>query len=1330
MTAWRRRLRHTRLWLQALFAAVVIALALGAGLVQIALPWIVSHPHRISAFLSSRLQRTVTIERVEGHWESDGPLLILHGVDIAASTPGQPASVIPKAELKINFLAALRRNQSWNEFRLIGLNLQLVRNAGGDWQLRGLGAGGADGKPADTGVLFDLGSLVLSNLHVNIDDADADRHLTLTADEVRLINSGSEHRVLARVHFAQNAAAPVAVVINYDSAERSGEMYIGGSGLDLGVMLHADALAGLRIEQGGGRLQLWSWWQHGHLQRARAEADLQGVVLSTAAPIKLDGKREIAPRVAFDHVAFGARWQREQNGWQADVADLVLARQGNQPIAANVHVEKSLGAAGTAPTWTGHAENLDIAAPASVAILADALPETWRRWLYLADPVGTLHAATLRYAGAQDFDVDARFGNVAWHAVDKLPGVGGISGTLRGDQGAFVLSLPAHTEFALNLPRVFRRPLEFSEFSGDIAAYRVAAPPPDAAAGTVKPNNALPDAVEPGPIGAGPTAALVAESDRPGWRVETDAINFQGVDYGGQLRGAVELHDDLSRPVLDVAAVVTHAQLTASHLYWPSVMPPDAVAWLDRALSAGQITARAVLRGDLADWPFRNFAGRFEARVAIDDGRVDYLPDWPAAEHLHATATFVNTSLHVDADAAQALHAHIDKIAADIPDLGDGVLDLDAASTAAGKDLLGFVKATPIGQRFAARLLGVSVGGKAKVGLHLHLPIKQTEQLELVGTAALTDADLADTQYALLLKKANGTLQFSQKGFRANDLTVTMNGKPATFSMAAGGFVSEPQHGFEARLRADLPVGDLLAYAPILAPYANRISGSSTWDIGFSADNDTVKDASQRLTVASDLRGVAITLPAPLAKAADAALPLNLTLGLPFGGGSIDVQIADLLHMHGRLASPQQPFAAQVDFGATHTASLPASGFSIAGSAPVLDLSGWMDFASSASTGSSSDMLAGVNLQVQSLRAYARDFGAAQFKLAPAKDGLNLDFDGANLAGNLFIPTQELHQRGVTAQFARLYWPESPEGETSALAGENPAAVPPLHIRIGDFRLGHGRFGQTALESYPVADGTHFEQVSTHSANVQMRAHGDWTGAPGSDRSTFSIDLSAHNLGRMLDAFGYAGVVEGGTTVAHITGSWAGSPSTFSLTHLDGTLKVSVQEGRIPEASPGAGRIFGLFNLGALPRRLTLDFGDLFKSGLSFDSIEALFHLKDGNAVTNNLTVKGPTADITVSGRTGLKARDYDQIMQVTPHVGGTLAVGGALVGGPVGAAAGVLLQGIFKNQLNEATRTRYHVTGSWEKPEFTIIAKEPVAPVKPSREPKDKTSGAPPAGN
>jgi uncharacterized protein (TIGR02099 family) len=1294
---WKRHVHRARLWLQALFAAVVILLALGVGLAQIALPWIASRPQRIAAFLSDRLQRAVTLDGVTGVWERDGPLLALHGVHIAGTDAKSPGSTIPQAELKINFFSALHRNQAWNEFRLVGLNLHLARDAQGQWQLSGIDAGNQAAADPKDSLLFSLGALVLRDLHLTVQGPGNARPVVLLADEVRLVNSGSTHRVLARVRCADTPSS-VDAVIDYDSDARDGELYLGSTALDLAAIAHGYAWQGVQVERGAGRVQFWGWWQRDRLQRARIETDLTNVVLTTSAPIALDAKRSIVPRTAFDRIAFGARWQRGDAGWSADVADLVLARQGAVATPARIHLEKSHDAAlpdptTPDPTWMLRLDGANLSTPASVAMLSDALPPAWRRWLYVADPVGTLHHADLRFADPRDFDVAADFDALAWHAVDALPGVTSLRGNLLGDAEGLNLHLPPHTAFGVDEPHVFRQPLEFSQFAGDIAAW-----PGDG-----------------------------------GWRIGTDALDFEGAGFGGQLRGAMQLHDDGSRPALDLYAVINHGEVPAAKLFWPiNIMPPDAVKWLDRALVSGGIAnGRAVFHGDLADWPFTNFAGRFEARAELNDTKLTYLPDWPSAEHVHAVADFVNNGLRVDADAAQALGNTVDSASATIADLGEAVLDLDVSGSGSGKNLLDFLKATPIGTQHAAQLLGVSVGGSGKLKFNLHLPVKQAEQRVLTGSVVISRADLVDAQYALRLQQANGTLKFSQDGFDTGDLPVTRDGKPAMFRLAVGGFATDKDHAVEASLRGRFPVSDLLAYAPVLAPWADRIDGEADWTIGFNADRDDVKNPGQRVTVTSDLDGIDIALPAPLAKAANAALPLSLSVGLPVVGGSIDLQLGGLMRLRGRLGSATQPFAARVDFSGDASAPLPASGFEIGGSAPLLDLSGWMDFAVAKSSGGDDGLLSGVDLQAQDLRAWDRDFGAARFTLKPSKTELSMAFDGANIAGNMEIPLADFRQRGVTAQFDRIYWPDVGETETSAMAGENPANVPPLHIRIGDFRLGDSRFGTTVVESYPVANGTHFEQVSTHSKNVEMRARGDWTGKPGSDASDFSVDFSAHNLGRMLDTFGYAGVVEDGATVAHIQGHWAGSPSMFALARLDGTLKVSVQEGRIPDADPGAGRIFGLFNLTAIPRRLALDFGDFFKSGFSFDSIEGTFTLKDGNAFTSGLRVKGPAADILVNGRAGLKAHDYDQTMEVTPHVGGTLMIGGAVIGGPVGAAAGAVLQGVFKKAINDVTRVRYSVTGSWEKPVITEIAKETVKgePAPQKQRPAKPAAPTPTAG-
>jgi uncharacterized protein YhdP len=411
--------------------------------------------------------------------------------------------------------------------------------------------------------------------------------------------------------------------------------------------------------------------------------------------------------------------------------------------------------------------------------------------------------------------------------------------------------------------------------------------------------------------------------------------------------------------------------------------------------------------------------------------------------------------------------------------------------------------------------------------------------------------------------------------------------------------------------------------------------------------------------------------------------------------------------------------------------------------------------------------------------AFGTRLGALSLRFATASDAHVITFDGTSLAGTLTLPTSNLAQRGITADLQKLYWPETPAPGTNppgaagaapaaatvpapavpdtaanaavaatggtpaentttapaakpaappnvttdALSGVAPSSLPPLHVSVADLRLGNARLGETHFESAPVANGMHIARMDTQSKSVQIRASGDWLGTAQASHSQMKIDLRSDNLGRMLEAFGFGGLIGGGqNTHVQIDGSWPGAPTAFALANLEGTLKFSIGEGRILEVKPGVGRLFGLFSIADLQRRLTLDFGDVFKSGFGFNSVSGDFVLKNGNAYTDDVQIKGPAADIHIRGRTGLRTHDYDQIVDANPHTGGALAVVGAVVGGPIGAAAGLAIS----RGLNQAAHARYSITGDWEHPVITTISK--TVPKKPALPAPAQSGASPPA--
>jgi uncharacterized protein YhdP len=246
------------------------------------------------------------------------------------------------------------------------------------------------------------------------------------------------------------------------------------------------------------------------------------------------------------------------------------------------------------------------------------------------------------------------------------------------------------------------------------------------------------------------------------------------------------------------------------------------------------------------------------------------------------------------------------------------------------------------------------------------------------------------------------------------------------------------------------------------------------------------------------------------------------------------------------------------------------------------------------------------------------------------------------------------------------------------------------------------------------------------SHGVQINGVGDWNGSATDSHSHMRFDFAADNLGEMLGAFGYEGLLAGGKVRAQLDASWPGAPSAMDLGNMDGKLSINITDGRMPEVTPGVARLFGLVSVLELPRRLSFDFGDVFGKGLAFDAIVGDFKLGDGNATTDNLQIRSPAAEISITGRTGVRAKDYDMQVLAIPHAGNSLPVLGAFVGGPIGIAAGFVAQGVLGHGINRFASARYKITGSWDKPTITLIEKKDV-PVPPAVvAPESATSPAP----
>jgi uncharacterized protein YhdP len=256
-----------------------------------------------------------------------------------------------------------------------------------------------------------------------------------------------------------------------------------------------------------------------------------------------------------------------------------------------------------------------------------------------------------------------------------------------------------------------------------------------------------------------------------------------------------------------------------------------------------------------------------------------------------------------------------------------------------------------------------------------------------------------------------------------------------------------------------------------------------------------------------------------------------------------------------------------------------------------------------------------------------------------------------------------------------------------------------VNASIAEFEGMGKKLGLLRAELRRSADGLVLQSLNTQAPSFTLHGSGAWSAAPQGQQGALKLELASTDMLQTLRDLGYGDTITGknGRFVANVT--WPGAPDSQLLGRLNGTVSIQIDDGQLLSVQPGAGRIFGLMSVAALPRRLSLDFTDFTDKGLAFDSIRGDFTLKAGDAYTQNLLLKGPAAEIGVVGRTGLGQRDYDQTAVVTGSLGQSLPVAGALAAGPVVGAALLVFSQIFKEPLKGITRGYYRITGSWENP-------------------------------
>ncbi len=1267
-----RSLRRLRSLLWTAFSILVIFAATLVGVGKLLMPYTDRYQSQLESWLSNEFGYPVRVESFSGQWRAFGPRLTMKGLRIQPQANSAADEVlIAEAALDLKPLSLLIPGQALYSFLVIGADLQLIRDMHGRLHLSGLGR---RGDPAAS-----LGSEPTPHSAMNLDRLIGVGELRLENSRLDLI----DEKLPAQLHFSginahlQFSADSLSINLESSFAEQAnGDQYGSLEGVAVLRIKPAGGLTSaswywsisdlllvhlqekftphpLVPRQGKLTAEMWGQWSEGTALIQQGSFDVSNSWLSNGSTdLFID---QLSSRF-YLQISSASAWQLDLSDLQLNHGELRLQLPG-LVLARDSENDVNL--------WLG----------ADYLPLQDVVPLARDVMGLLNHPWPTTLPESIS-GSVTDFDLvlgnggsnrwlSADFRNLAvsgWLSRPALRGVSGQISFLNG-QGSASLNAP---DLRVNWPEMFNETLQLS----------------------------LPEC----------QAELQLDFH---WQVYMQGCHLFNDDLA--VRGDIRIVASENRPAVDINAEVLRLDVSELSPYWPEgVMPAAVTQWLRSNLRSGQVSSgRVLIHGDLDNWPFSKGIGRFEALATVENGELSFAPGWPSLQQLTATAHFVAAGVQVEGQIESFGGVPVEQASARIAKFSDALLEVDFQTSNSINDVLQLLQQTPLLPAAKVNLSPFEFGGRVKAKGRLERPLgRRKGSLQLKGDAQVSKGSFLHEGSGVLVNSIAGKLGFDQSHVWAGKLAAQYKEKPVSLSMQVAG---DEEWALQAALKGQFEVLDLL---PELLQkqdqFTRQISGSSEWlaqvrvPVQFSETGQA-----PILLLDSGLQGVRLDFPAPLAKAEFEIWPFSLQY--PLTGSSRMLQlglndevflVAETLHEEAAGNAPPRVERAAVSLGNAAAAALPAvGGLQLAGSAGRLDLDGWVDLVVDAAGGGGLGALQLNNFAVQTgqLIFLDRMFGPTGLEIELGGSDIRARFDAEDLDGQVVFTSGPSGRNSLNAEFQRLALgkPISEGMDTKS----DPADLPELHLYAQSFRYAGLEMGETRIEAYPDPEGFHFESIEANSESLSVRASGDWSLEDEGHRSAFDIMLTAESLGDLLSSLDISSSLQGGQTVLNFRAWWPGSPAAFALKRLNGEMDFSITRGQITNASSGTGKVLGLLGIQSLPRRLSLDFRDVFDSGFGFETATGTFQMENGRATTDDLILTSSAARILLSGSTDLVNQQYNQQMTVMPGVGNTLPIIGALAAGPGGAAAGLALQGLLHEQLGKATQVQYTIKGSWDEP-------------------------------
>ncbi|MBA4143224.1 MAG: TIGR02099 family protein [Nitrosospira sp.] len=1251
---------------------VVIAVAASFSLLLLSLrywllPEIEQYRESIASAISHASGQYVTIGKISANWDGFRPHMMMRAIRVH-DKDGDIMLLLHRLEGTLSWRSIVHGKLHFREIEIDQPDLIVRRDAEGMIHVAGFAL-----NKEWTGNENGLSDWLLNQRRVLInnasilwqDDQRGAPELDLLVN-LRLENRGSHHR------FGLNAVAPAELATRLDIRGDFTSVSFDNPALWQGRLFtqidHADVAAlslwlpfppEIKLSRGGGALRMWAGIDGEDIKKITVDMRLRDVKTRLASDL---------PELSVAHLRGRVGWRQIRHGstegieiFSKGLSASLRNKQELRPLNFSLQlIPSQRGKPGSGKL------SLDTLNLESVVGLAKYFPldAPLRERLHKLSPRGQVHHIRAKWrdewSTPTTFSAKGGFTNLGMKESGALPAFRGITGNADIGEHGGTLSLNSQNAI-LDFSHVFKEPLKLETLTGQASWNRLA--------------------------------------DNDSLVFKFSNISFSNDHAAGSAYGSYRSTSH-GPGVLDLAGHVTRADARYLVHHLPQGTNSRSRDWLENSIAGGEFSdIRLHLKGDLSNFPFVRRNGIFRLHAKASEVTLDNIPQWPRIENISGHLQFHRGRMEFDTSHATIQGANLSRGKVYIADItaADALMKGEVEASGATGEFMRLAAQNMAPNRYEGLVNDISVTGNGQLQLQLDIPLHHPGAMKLSGSYQFIDNEVHLGPKIPGADSINGTVTFTEAGIRMENVTARLLGGPASINSVdmPDGSTRLSAHG-----RINLDNSDLSwqrGDPPAAQSWTRRLRGSADWRAAIN-----VKETLVDVSIESSLRGITSDLPEPFSKAStDSAL-------LRFERKAVGPDRDELTFRYGNVvtaklariqdeAGKYQTEHGIVTFGGTPLSLTGKPGISVQGRLSSLNLDRWRGLLMQLNDGSTfSSNLTNINLDIGAVEFLGRRFDNLTLNARKEDRGWHSSIASNEVSGDVhWDPSAD---GKLVARLNRLVIPgrSSPKSSPETLPQQQEKNLPILDVTADIFLVGGKNLGKLELTAKPQEQNWRIQKLHITSPDSSITARGLWQSRAAPPRVQVALTLEASNIGKFLTRLGHPERVKRGSGKIEGVLSWHGSPLSIDYATLSGSFKINAKRGQFPKFEPGIGRLFGIFDLRALPRRITLDFHDVFSEGFGFDDISGDVRIAQGVASTDDLKVDGPAAKVVMNGELNLEAETQELHIKVTPSYG---------LAAPVVGMASVIASTAFQNPV---TSSEYNVTGTWTDPVVTKLSRWP----------------------